>query len=531
MTMTNDIQAGDLTQGSNTRCNHSKVQLKIKEVPKYNILLIGDAQSGKSTLLQAFLRYQDPRRRVDTGAIGTGNQAHTKEVQVTSIDTDFPRYHLYDTGNENEKPTDGLTKRLCRQAKQWFVTTSTESRVDVAKRFAEARLDHCSGMLTKREAPNDELCRLNVIDTPGFKEIDHRDDTDLKSLLSKLSELGTIHLVLIVISRDAPISPRVQAALRCYSTVFSAMRVIMAFVHTHVENHDRHTSCSTLNRFMEARSKQLRDVMDCELPNYFIDCNLDDHNPVHVYIRQNTIHNILSTVKFNNPMSILSILLGKTERMHAIDNLSIEGYHSWIVERKKQFDDKVYHLLRINEIKHRIREANEHVRMLETGDVAFVGAFKQDLAWKLFPDSKMRMTIVVEDLASDEIEYRTIHGIQDILVKKKIDQQGDSRKITFCVTLEGESYPSGVCPVKLISRDRSKEIKVKLRELEELNNELNSLEERHHTPGPVSSVSMYDIEQHNQRLNELAQASRKTLPWVRFKELIDTGAYVGEESF
>ncbi|KAF8902330.1 hypothetical protein BGZ58_006727, partial [Dissophora ornata] len=67
-------------------------------IPTYNILLLGQTQSGKSTFLQAIRKYADPNCQIDEETIGDGNSSHTKEVLSQLVETNFPEYRLYGKG-------------------------------------------------------------------------------------------------------------------------------------------------------------------------------------------------------------------------------------------------------------------------------------------------------------------------------------------------------------------------------------------------------------------------------------------------
>ncbi|KAF9367893.1 hypothetical protein CPB97_005176, partial [Podila verticillata] len=65
-------------------------------VPEYNILVLGETQSGKSTLIQFMRKYADTGTAIDTTALGAGFLSHTQKANITSISTDLPEYSVMD---------------------------------------------------------------------------------------------------------------------------------------------------------------------------------------------------------------------------------------------------------------------------------------------------------------------------------------------------------------------------------------------------------------------------------------------------
>ncbi|KAF9318595.1 hypothetical protein BG003_010939, partial [Podila horticola] len=62
--------------------------------PRFNVLVIGETQSGKSTLIQCMKKYADSTATIDTTALGTGFLSHTMDVKTETIVTDLPEHYV-----------------------------------------------------------------------------------------------------------------------------------------------------------------------------------------------------------------------------------------------------------------------------------------------------------------------------------------------------------------------------------------------------------------------------------------------------
>ncbi|KAF9199430.1 hypothetical protein BGZ59_003981, partial [Podila verticillata] len=67
---------------------------------QYNILVLGETQSGKSTLIQYMRMYADPEVVIDTTVLGTGTLSHTMDIQPTSITTGLPEFYITDKNRD-----------------------------------------------------------------------------------------------------------------------------------------------------------------------------------------------------------------------------------------------------------------------------------------------------------------------------------------------------------------------------------------------------------------------------------------------
>ncbi|KAG0011604.1 hypothetical protein BGZ82_002949, partial [Podila clonocystis] len=113
---------------------------------EYNILFLGETQSGKSTLIESLKKYADPDCVVNRENIGDSIFSLTKDVIVTKIATASPAYYI----TEAEKRVDYGD----------FIKGDTEDYEDA--------LDDRKTYRLQREDTKNEPVTFNLIDTPGL---------------------------------------------------------------------------------------------------------------------------------------------------------------------------------------------------------------------------------------------------------------------------------------------------------------------------------------------------------------------------
>ncbi|KAF9936268.1 hypothetical protein BGZ67_002490 [Mortierella alpina] len=242
----------------------------------YNILLLGPTQSGKSTLLEGIRRYVDPNYSIDEQAIGNGHRPHTSEIRVLELKAGI-----------KEMERGGLWK---------------------SDRGASQAV-------------------FKVIDTPGFDNTTDRNEMHAATILRELGSLGHVNLMLFTISRHTPTTQGFLMALMAYSNLFSALRGNMTLLHTHlqIKNESKHQDAQARREYI------FQDVMFKHIPQFSIDCDLDETQPMLVREQDHTIRQILLQAMENTPRALHSVIpLQKTPRMRTIDNMVRMSYLSKI---------------------------------------------------------------------------------------------------------------------------------------------------------------------------------------------------------
>jgi len=272
------------------------------DMPIYNVLLIGQSQSGKSTLLEAIKQYADPNYKYDSTRIGNGNVSLTTEVRIEEVVTCLPSYRIYETN------------RFGRQ------------EIDVERYMEETTFDDFKALLNRQDVEvmaegGATFSRFRIIDTPGLDDSEGRDIENLGKIFSAIQGLGNLHLVVITDRHGTTLSPGYQTALKTYSRLFSTMHGLMTFVMTSIPYKQRHPGRKKnlgLDTKLKERVDIISEIMGRRFPSFKIDCNLVEFRPFHICLVRNTLRDLLSTATIKTPVG-LKLQIYKTPAMKAVD--------------------------------------------------------------------------------------------------------------------------------------------------------------------------------------------------------------------
>ncbi|KAF9295280.1 hypothetical protein BGZ88_002427 [Linnemannia elongata] len=278
-------------------------------MPTYNVLLIGQSQSGKSTLLEAIKQYADIRYTADLSRIGRGNIAHTSQPRVEEIVTCLPIYKIYETNGQGRQEID--------MEHYWEETAFDDFRALLKRKDGDGLEVIAEGSTS--------LSRFRIIDTPGLDDSENRDIEILGRIFSTLSRLGHLHLVVITDSHGTTLAPGYKAALQTYSTLFSTMHGLMVFAMTNIPNKRQHPADSSLDGKLLERSNIIFGIMGRRFPLFKIDCNLREHRPFDTCLTRNIIRDILATATIKTPVE-LKMQVHKTPSMKQVDDVIYHRY-------------------------------------------------------------------------------------------------------------------------------------------------------------------------------------------------------------
>ncbi|KAF9374014.1 hypothetical protein CPC16_001530 [Podila verticillata] len=274
-----------------------------KLLDEYNVLVLGETQSGKSTLTQYMRKYADPSVVIDASALGTGFLSHTVQVNTTSITTDLPEYNVVDKKGAN------VNYRS-------FMTMPVEHDCEDALNGRKG-LEMRKGVAHLKKRVN-----FNLIDTPGLNATGGNDESHVQKIFGTLVQTNTIHLILITVSSLGPFTQGLKDAIKTYVDIFSGFDGIIAFVNTRFDYKNFHPAYSQVSRAIDLRTQSLREIMGrTTFPHFKIDCNIYNKKPIRECITLNTIQKILQLATFNRPVDMLHTVVNKTRKMHDVDNI------------------------------------------------------------------------------------------------------------------------------------------------------------------------------------------------------------------
>ncbi|KAF9582620.1 hypothetical protein BGW38_010961 [Lunasporangiospora selenospora] len=291
----------------------------------YNILVIGPSQSGKSTMIAAIGQYLSLGTEIDFRYIGDGNLSCTKDVRVVEHVSHIPGLVLVNTDTTSllSDKLDNLSFGDQEKPK--------ESRVDISKILGERdyrkykkRLNDDDNIEVRQLPPTSKKrYRFRIFDTPGLEDTDGEDVKNVANILEAVSKAGEIHLVLVTVSFGSHLSPGLQTALKDYRNIFSDMRGLIAFVHTNLDYTSMHAENTMFSKKLATRKRVLDEIMGREVPYFVINSDLFEDRPVCLYLRQDTIRNMLSLARLNIPVPAKHMQLVKTKQMQTVDGHAI----------------------------------------------------------------------------------------------------------------------------------------------------------------------------------------------------------------
>ncbi|KAF9327194.1 hypothetical protein BG006_009467, partial [Podila minutissima] len=283
-----------------------------EDFEQVNILLIGDVQSGKSSLVETFKLYADSDYVVNTQHITQGNSRFADEkVKVTAFLSDLHTVQIHrlkaSTGRYDVVDLEGDAKTLSEEA------------------FAELiNLDH-NGADTVIIAPNStKRYRFNIYEGPSLNESAKNFEKNIFSVHRTLFESkAEFHQVLFTLA-PGPITIAIRTTIQVCSDIFSDLSSLFSFVHTKIDYLKLHISNKQFQDSMKERTELLQRCIQSSAAPFMIDCNLLSSWPIQRAKTYNVVHEILKSAISQTPIALKSPLMKKTPKM-----VSIDTYIKW----------------------------------------------------------------------------------------------------------------------------------------------------------------------------------------------------------
>ncbi|KAF9346184.1 hypothetical protein BGX26_002329 [Mortierella sp. AD094] len=412
-----------------------------------NVLILGETQSGKSTLVEAMKKYSDPNAALNLDAIGGGNISHTSEVHETVIETDLPDYEVY---RSTDGGSDGWNKDHIVHYGSLYETKDVEAYEDAIDERKDLYLTQAS---TEGAHPH----YFRFYDTPGLNDTFGQDEAHMEKIFSALSTAGAIHLVLVVVGMT-PFTQGLKDALRNYVKIFPEFNGIMAVVHTKIDYKYFHPKYEAFTKRMAARASMLQDLIGCAtITQFMIDCDLSSNKPIRKCITQNTISKILRLAAFNQPVALDRIVVKKSLKMKEIDQIIKEKYEGILLEteRSLQFKDgrrddllsQIYSLdIKMQNLELELHEVEEIIRIHNTDEMILLHEERYDQEWTVTPS-----------IREDHMRYHSEENIIDLKTVmmnniKNVQQSGGETFKFWTANFERKAFQNGVFHVKLYAK-------------------------------------------------------------------------------
>ena len=366
-----------------------------QNIDQYNVLVIGETQSGKSTLIQYMRKYANPYQKIDTSAIGTGYLSHSTKVANVSITTNLPEYYISDTKDPK-------------------IRLDYEEFINIPCPYEyEDAINMRKGLtMIPGEPLLDKEVNIKLVDTPGLNATLGDDEANIQKIFDALIDAKSIHLILITVS-SGPFTHGLQDAIQAYLNMFPGFNGIIAFVHTHFDYKYRHPANPLVSNAIDRRTQSLHKIMRrTSFAHFKIDCDIYNKKAIRECITQNTIQKILALATLNQPIDMLHTVINKTRKMRDIDNILRDKFEatSLTIEKTLRFNNK------------------------EEGDLLAQIYRNETTVHKL----EAQIKVLDEFFARHDVELLEILHEERINMDYEVDDQGKSISIRYPKTGESE---------------------------------------------------------------------------------------------
>lgn len=272
----------------------SDLQLSIPpaydEVPTINVIVTGESQQGKSTLIRQLARYAGTSG-LSIG-IGDGNKTCTMEVGNYDLSVTLRGYQLVDLNNE-------------RIEKQNYSDLAT--------------LDDSEAKVVEVKDAYAPTFRFRFIDTPGLNDTYGEDLSIMSRILSRALDLGHINALIYVRSVDSPFGTSFKNFFRYIQRSMPNLCNGLIVAHSYFTVDRVEEFLNENHRLDEIRQKAFEAATQLELQHFFMDNSPDPTSPFAVMQSLNEIYRLLSHISSQKPLPVKTMKLLKTDAMRHLD--------------------------------------------------------------------------------------------------------------------------------------------------------------------------------------------------------------------
>lgn len=355
----------------------------VKEQEEYNVLLLGETQSGKSTLIEFLSAYADPNYMIKEENVGDSLFSKTDSVRITTIHTDLPSYFVIDKDGD---PVDyGI-----------FLDQDQEDYEDELNERKKYRLER--GEATAATAT------FNLFDTPGLNDTSKFDEKNLAIIFKALEGVKSIHLVVVTVSNN-PFTEGLQNALKAYINFFPEFNGSIVFVHTKIDYGKlHHEERQFVSAFKEKKIILHKLAGRDSVPHLLIDNDIGSTRTIRNCITQNALRELLDMAKLNEPVVLQVMVMNKTEKMQIVDKILKAKFEEIIASREKTLGDKNQAqkavLATIGDLKAKIAEYEQMLQNInrdrsfhDRDDLVLLheDRYEQNFRWLKLAESKNQM--------------------------------------------------------------------------------------------------------------------------------------------
>ncbi|KAF9428413.1 hypothetical protein BGZ94_002472 [Podila epigama] len=440
---------------------------------QYNILFLGVAQSGKTTLIEALKKYADPNHVINKSRIGNGARSCTSEVIAETITTNLPSHFVTDASSGDSVDYGA------------FFDMDQDDYVD--------ELNDRRSYLLDREQSTKPNVVFNLIDTPGLNDINLSNEANMSMIFEALKSIETIHLVVVTVPVSA-FTGGIRDALNAYVDLLPAFNGNFVFVHTRIAYAQLHPEEPDFEMALTEKKSILNSILKRDsAPHLLIDNDFGSNYTIRNCITQNTLRNLLAMAKFNQPVALQTMMMNKTQRMLVVDEIVCDKIKTLIQDREKTLEHKNKEekaiLERMNVLKTSIAEKEQKLNDIDmqltltdqnTLELLHEEHYQQDFSFLNLREKCREMHYPGEPEATNR---RFIHHILDHIDIRShniriVDVKGGVNEKFWAVLFRRRRAQNGVYHVKIYIK-KKKKYAIKIEEWKSQQMELQGLLEDH----------------------------------------------------
>ncbi|KAF8927330.1 hypothetical protein BGZ52_004600, partial [Haplosporangium bisporale] len=281
---------------------------------EYNILCLGESQSGKSTLLEFLKKYADPDYIINRKYVGDGIFSFTTDVQKTTIHTHLPS--------------------------SFVVDKDTNERIDYGKFFENDQEDYEDefndrrSYEMRREQPSADNVTFNLYDTPGLNNSTLFDENNIAIIFKSLEKekVQSINPVIITVA-ITPFTEDLENALKAYVNLLQELNGNVVFVHTKIDYSKLHPEEHLFVLTLREKQRIIHGLMGRDtVPHLLIDNDIGSPRTIQNCMTQNKLRELLAMAMLIQPISLQVMVVHKTEKMKIVDAILQEKFTQLISE-------------------------------------------------------------------------------------------------------------------------------------------------------------------------------------------------------
>lgn len=293
-----------------------------------NILLIGDIQSGKSSVVEIMKFYADSSYLVNHHRITHGGLYGAEaRVRITSFLSELPTVEIRRLQEKNSRhdvvDIDAYSRTLCEED---FDDLLNQTQKDIYTPIDPSE--------------SQKKYRFNIYEGPSLNESAEDFEKNIFSIHMTITESkAPFHQVIFTLA-PGPLTNAIKITIKVCSDIFSNLSSLFTFVHTKIDLSRLHSHNKEFREFVHERQRILweeihgqqlekqgtnqrlisQQRIQASIEPFLIDCDFQTKWPVRLAKTQNVVRDILSAAtNQKDPVAMQSSLMKKTPKMIAID--------------------------------------------------------------------------------------------------------------------------------------------------------------------------------------------------------------------